>query len=108
MLNAAYLYLSAAIVLEVAGTTCMKLSGGFTRPLPSVLLFVFYGACFAILTMALRSLDVGMCYAVWSGVGTLLTVAVGVGLFAEPMSWGKAASLALILAGVVGLRLAEA
>ncbi len=62
--------LVAAIVLEVAGTTCMKLSAGFTRPVPSLLLWVCYAASFTARTLALKDIEVSVAYAIWSGVGT--------------------------------------
>ena len=92
-----------AIVLEVAGTTCMKLSDGFTRVWPSVLIFVFYAAAFATLTLALKRLDVGLVYAVWAGAGTVLVAIIGVILFREPVTVLRVFSIALIVAGVVGL-----
>jgi small multidrug resistance pump len=69
----AWVYLSAAILLEVAGTTSMKLSQGFTRTLPSVLIFVFYALSFVALTLALKRLELSVAYVIWAGVGTALT-----------------------------------
>lgn len=100
-----WLYLILAILFEVLGTTCMKLSEGFTRTLPSVLIFVFYGACFSVLTLALKKMDVSLAYAVWSGMGTALIAAIGVLWFNEPMTLLKMVSLALIIAGVIGLNI---
>lgn len=100
-----WLYLVLAILLEVSGTTCMKLSEGFTKVVPSILLFVFYTLSFGMLTLALKRLDVSIAYAVWSGVGTALIAAIGVLWFAEPATALKLISLALIIAGVVGLNL---
>lgn len=98
-------YLALAILLEVAGTTCMKLSEGFTRTLPSVLLFVFYTLSFGMLTLALKRIEVSVAYAVWSGVGTALIASIGVLWFKEPMTALKLISLVLIIAGVVGLNM---
>ena len=100
-----WLFLVLAILLEVAGTTCMKLSEGFTRLTPSILLFVFYTLSFGMLTLALKRIDVSVAYAVWSGVGTALIATIGVLWFKEPMTALKLISLALILIGVVGLNL---
>lgn len=100
-----WVYLILAIFFEVLGTTCMKLSQGFTRTLPSVLIFVFYGACFSVLTLALKKIDVSLAYAVWSGVGTALIATIGILWFKEPLSLWKVVSLALIIAGVIGLHL---
>lgn len=101
----AWLYLVFAILAEVAGTTSMKLSEGFTRPAPSVGIVVFYGASLVLLTLALRMLDVSVAYAVWSGLGTALVAAIGIYWFGEPATALKLVSLALIVAGVVGLNL---
>ena len=100
-----WFFLASAIVLEVAGTTAMKLSGGFTRLVPSVLLFVFYAASFGALTLALKKIDVSVAYAVWSGVGTALIVAIGILYFRETATPLKFISILLIIIGIVGLLL---
>jgi small multidrug resistance pump len=100
--------LGAAIALEVIGTTSLKLSDGFSRPLPSVLVVVCYAGAFAALAHALRRLDVGVAYAVWSGVGTAVIAAVGILVYRESATALKLTSLALILLGVVGLHLSTA
>lgn len=100
-----WLYLVLAILLEVSGTTCMKLSEGFTKSVPSILLFVFYSLSFGMLTLALKRIDVSVAYAVWSGVGTALIATIGVLWFKEPITALKLISLALIIGGVVGLNL---
>ena len=102
-----WLLLTGAIVLEVAGTTSMKLSDGFSRLTPSVLIFVFYGLSFVALTLALRKFDVSVAYAIWSGVGTALVAVIGVMYFREPITALKLVSIALIIAGVVGLNVGE-
>jgi small multidrug resistance pump len=98
-----WLALSGAIVLEVAGTTSMKLSQGFSRPLPSVLLFGFYGMSFTLMTFAVKKIDMSVSYAIWSGVGTSLIALIGFGWFKEPMTTLKIVSIVLIVAGVLGL-----
>ena len=100
-----WIYLVLAILFEVLGTTCMKLSEGFTRTLPGVLMFVFYGVCFSLLTLALKKIDVSLAYAVWSGMGTALIATIGILWFKEPLTAWKLISLALIIAGVIGLNL---
>ncbi len=100
-----WLYLVLAILLEVCGTTCMKLSEGFTKLVPSILLFVFYTLSFGMLTMALKKLEVSVAYAVWSGMGTALIATIGVLWFKEPVTALKLISLGLIILGVVGLNL---
>ena len=100
-----WLYLVLAIVLEVSGTTSMKLSQGFTQMLPSVLMFFFYGLSLGALTLALKSIDVSVAYAVWSGLGTALIATVGVLWLKEPLNILKIVSLMLIIIGVIGLNL---
>jgi len=99
----AWLLLVAAIVLEVAGTTSMKLSQGFERTLPSIMIFVFYALSFVAMTLALRRLDLSIAYAIWAGVGTLLITLIGFIYFTEQATLFKAACIALIVLGVVGL-----
>jgi small multidrug resistance pump len=100
-----WFYLACAIVLEVTGTTAMKLSHGFTRLMPSVLIFVFYGASFVALTFALKKIDVSIAYAIWSGIGTAAIAVIGIAYFREPATVVKLVSIVLIISGVVGLNL---
>lgn len=100
-----WLCLILAILLEVAGTTAMKLSEGFTRLVPSIALFVLYLGSFGLLTLALKQIPVTIAYAVWSGVGSVLIVLIGVMIFKETMSPIKIGSIALIIVGVIGLNL---
>jgi len=99
------MWLYLAIVLEVAATVCMKLSDGFSRAMPTVLMVLLYGISFFPTVMALRRLDVGMAYAVWSAVGTTLITLIGMVLFKEQMSLSKMAALGIIIFGVVMLNL---
>lgn len=101
-------YLLLAIALEVAGTTMLKLSEGFSRLVPSVLMIVFYVGSFGVFSQALKKMDVSMGYAIWSGLGTALIAIIGVLAFKEPVTALKVLSLALIIAGVVGLNLGSA
>jgi small multidrug resistance pump len=96
-------YLLLAILAEVTGTTCVKLSQGFTRLVPSVLIFVFYGLSLGFLGLALKKVDLSLAYAVWSGLGIAFIASVGILYFKEPVTIIKMGSLALIVAGVVGL-----
>lgn len=98
-----WLYLTVAIFLEIAGTTSMKLSEGFTRTVPSILIFVFYVLSFVALTMALKRIDVSVAYAIWAGVGTALIAIIGAVHFREPMTLIKVVSVGMIIIGVVGL-----
>lgn len=99
-----WLALGGAIALEIAGTVSMKLSHGFSRPLPSVLLFVFYALSFALMTVAVKRIDVSVSYAIWSGVGTATIALIGVFWFRESLTLLQLASIVLIILGVVGLR----
>ena len=98
-------YLMLAILLEVAGTTSMKLSNGFTMLFPSISIFIFYFFSFIFLSLSLRRLELSTAYAAWSGLGTLLIALIGMLSFQEPMTLIKAFSLGLIIVGVVCLRL---
>jgi small multidrug resistance pump len=102
-----WLYLALAIVMEVLGTTCMKLSEGFARIVPSVMVFVFYGACFSLMILALKRIDLSVTYAIWSGLGTALIALIGIVYFQESVSLLKVGSIVLIVLGVVGLHLSE-
>lgn len=99
----AWLMLSGAIVFEVAGTTCMRLAFGFTKFVPSLLIFVFYALSFSLNTLTVRTLGLSVVYAVWSGVGTVLTSLIGYWYFKEPASAVKIASTMLIIIGILGL-----
>ena len=99
--------LAIAVTLEVAGTTCMKLSDGFTRLWPSVGIVVFYLASFACLTLALKRIDVSIAYAIWAGLGIVLISLIGVFYFDEPMTLWRAGCIALVLIGVIGLNLSH-
>jgi small multidrug resistance pump len=94
-------YLAAAIVLEVCGTTSLKLSDGFTRIGPSGIVVLCYVASFALLSLALRGIELSIAYAVWSGV------AIGILWFGESAGAWKLLCLTLIVLGVAGLRLSE-
>ncbi len=99
------LYLTVAIVLEVGGTTCMKLSEGFSKLWPSVMVFVLYGLSLGLLTLALKRIDLSVAYAIWSGMGTALIALIGVMWFKEPVTALRIACLGLIILGVIGLNL---
>jgi small multidrug resistance pump len=99
----AWIFLACAIVFEVAGTTCMKLSQGFKNIGPSIAMFGFYAVAFGFNTMAVRKLDLSVTYAVWSGVGTAMTATIGFMYFDEPMSALRLTGIFLIIAGVCAL-----
>jgi small multidrug resistance pump len=103
----AWMLLAVAIVFEVGGTTSMKLSDGLQRLGPSITMFVCYAIAFALNTFVVRTLDLSVTYAVWSGVGTALTAAIGIYYFKEPATAVKMVSLGLIVIGVIGLHSAS-
>ncbi len=100
-----WIYLTLAILSEVFGTTSMKYSEGFTKVIPSILVIFFYVTSLIFFNFALKKIDVGVAYAIWSGVGTALLVGVGHFLFDEPLNWIKVCSIVLIVLGVIGLHL---
>lgn len=101
-----WILLAAAILLEVAGITAMKLSRGFAELLPSIAVPICYVLSAAAVILALKRLDLSVTYAIWSGVGTALAAAIGIAYFREPLTVIKVASLGLVILGVVGLSLA--
>ena len=98
--------LTIAILAEVAGTVALKYTDGFTNPGPSALVVVGYGLSFWMLALVLRDLPIGLTYAVWAAVGTALIAGIGIVAFGEPATTMKLLSLALIIAGTIGLNLA--
>ena len=99
-----YFFLCAAIIFEVVGTSALKASEEFTRPLPTALVVVGYGLSFYLLTLVLRSLPIGVTYAIWSGVGILLVAVVGTTYYREVPDLPAMIGMALIIAGVVVLQ----
>lgn len=100
---AGYLYLLIAIVGEVIGTSALKASEGFTRPLPSLVTAVGYGVAFYCLSLTLRTIPVGIAYAIWSGIGIVLISLVGLLAFRQTLDAPALVGIGLILAGVVVL-----
>ncbi len=99
------MFLFCGILFEVCGTTCMKLSEGFSRILPSVGMILCYMASLGMLTLALKQIPMNVAYAIWAGMGTLLVVLLGLFFFHETLSYPKLASILLIILGVIGVRL---
>ena len=96
-----WLYLGTAIVAEVIGTSFLKSSEGFTRLLPSLVVLVSYAAAFYLLSLTLKTLPVGIAYAVWSGVGVALIAVIGAVVFGQTLDFAGMLGIALIVAGVV-------
>jgi small multidrug resistance pump len=103
----AWVYLTLAIVFEIAGTTVLKMSDGFARLLPSLLILPAYGISFAFLGFAVRDIPIGVAYAIWAAVGTAAIATIGVALFREPFTLAKVMFIGIIIIGVVGLQLTE-
>lgn len=101
----AWLLVIVAGLLEAGFAICLKLSHGFSRIGPTVLFAVFALASFGLLTAALKQLDVGPAYAVWTGIGAAGAVVIGMIWLGEGISALKLVSIALVLAGVIGLQL---
>ncbi|MBI2276944.1 MAG: multidrug efflux SMR transporter [Dechloromonas sp.] len=98
-----WLYLAVAIVSEVIATSALKAAEGFTRPLPSLIVVVGYGVAFYCLSVVLRTLPVGITYAIWSGVGVALIALAGWLLYGQALDLPAVIGMALIVAGVVVL-----
>lgn len=104
-----YVLLAVAICSEVLGTISLKLSEGFSRPLPSALVVCGYGAAFIALGMVLKAgLPVGVVYAIWSGAGVALIALIGVLFLGEQVTAVQVGGLALIIGGVLALELGGA
>ena len=96
-----FVYLILAIVAEVIATSALKASVGFTRPLPSLLVVGGYGVAFYLLSLVLRTLPVGITYAIWAGLGIVLVTLVGIVVFGEKPDLPAVFGISLIVAGVV-------
>ena len=106
MNTAAWLTLVAAGVCEVVWAVGLKYTEGFTRLVPSAISIAFMVASILLLTQALKVLPLGTAYAVWTGIGAIGTAVCGMWLFNEPRDALRLASIGLIVAGIVGLKLA--
>ena len=104
----AWLILVIAGLLEVVWAIGLKHTAGFTRLWPSVITLVTMGASFYLLSVALRTLPLGTAYAVWVGIGAIGTAIAGIVLFQEAATPLKLVSFVLVIAGIVGLRVASA
>jgi small multidrug resistance pump len=102
--SVAYLYLMVAIVFEVIGTSALKATAGFTRLLPSLIVVAGYGIAFYFLALALKTIPVGVAYAIWSGVGVALITLIGWLVFKQRLDGPALAGIFLIVAGVVVIR----
>ena len=101
----AYLYLALAIVAEVIATSALKASEGFTRLGPSLLVAAGYGVAFYFLSLTLKSVPVGVAYAIWSGAGIVLIALIGWLVLKQPLDLWAMLGMALIVAGVLIMNL---
>jgi quaternary ammonium compound-resistance protein SugE len=101
----AWFYLFVAGLFEVVWAIGLKYTDGFSRLVPSLLTVAAMALSLALLGLALKSLPVGTAYAVWTGIGAVGTAALGIYLFGEPATMARISSIALIIAGIVGLKL---
>ena len=102
-----WIWLFVAILLEVAATVFLKLSNGFSKLVPTLIMALLYAVSFLPLAIALKKMDVSVAYAVWSAVGTAMVTIMGTFLFHEKISLVKVGGIALIILGVVALNLTE-
>ena len=102
-----WIWLFVAILLEVAATVFLKLSNGFSKLIPTLIMALLYAVSFLPLAIALKKMDVSVAYAVWSAVGTAMVTIMGTFLFHEKISLVKVGGIALIILGVVALNLTE-
>ncbi|WP_338766202.1 multidrug efflux SMR transporter [Massilia sp. METH4] len=100
-----WLYLAIAIVAEVIATSALKASEGFTRAVPSTLVVVGYGVAFYMLSLTLRTIPMGVVYAIWSGAGIVLITLAGYFLFKQRLDLPALAGIGLIVAGVLVMQL---
>ena len=100
-----YLQLAIAIIAEVIGTTALKASDGFSRPGPSLLVVAGYGLAFYFMSLVIKTLPVGVTYAIWSGMGIVLITLVGMVMFRQLPDGPALIGMALIIAGVVVMNL---
>lgn len=100
-----WFYLAIAIVSEVMATSALKATEGFSRLIPSVLVVIGYGSAFYFLSLTLRSIPLGVAYAIWSGVGIALVSLVGWILYRQTIDMAGGAGMALIVSGVLVINL---
>jgi multidrug transporter EmrE-like cation transporter len=100
-----WLYLFGAIVCEVIATTNLKLSQGFTKPLPSIIVIVGYVLSFWVISIAMKTMPLNIAYPVWAGLGTVLVVAAGIVFFHEALTPLRISAILLVIVGVVMLNL---
>lgn len=101
----AWILLALAGILEIGWAIGLKYTDGLTRPLPTFLTAVSMVASVCLLGLAVKTLPLGTAYAVWTGIGTIGTVLLGIWLLGEPATAARLGCIALIVAGIAGLKL---
>ena len=102
----AWILLVLAGLFEIGWAIGLKYTDGFTRPLPTILTALAMVISVVLLGLAIPSLPVGTAYAIWTGIGTVGTVILGIVLFAEPATALRIGCIAMIIAGIIGLKIA--
>ncbi len=98
-----YFYLAIAILSEVIGTTALKASEAFTKPIPSLIVVIGYAATFYFLSACLKTIQIGVAYAIWSGVGIILITLLGWLIYGQAINRAGAIGMGLIILGVIVL-----
>lgn len=104
-MSPAYLFLGIAIVAEVIATSALKASEGFTRLGPSLLVVAGYGVAFYCLSLVMKTIPIGIAYAIWSGVGVSLIALIGWLVYRQPLDLAAIIGISLIIGGVMVLQL---
>ena len=94
-----------AVLSEVTATTALKFSEGFTKLVPSLVVVAGYGLSFYLLSLSLKVIPIGTAYALWSGIGIVLTVLIGMFLWREQMDWARGIGITLIIVGIAVINL---
>jgi len=94
-----------AVLSEVTATTALKFSEGFTKLIPSVVVVLGYGLSFYLLALTLKVMPIGTAYALWSGVGIVLTVIAGMLVWHETLDWARGIGILLIMLGILVINL---
>lgn len=96
-----YLFLGLAIALEIVGTSFMKVSDGFTKIVPTIITVVAYFTCFFFLSLALKHIPLGIAYAIWGGLGIVLTAIISMVVFKQSLDLPAIIGIVLIVSGVI-------
>lgn len=100
-----WLFLGAAILCEIVATSALKAAQGFTRPVPTLIVTIGYAAAFYCLSLALRTIPMGVAYAIWSGIGIVVISLVGLLVYRQALDAAALAGIGLIVAGTLVINL---